>query len=186
MINIGANIVIIEHGKVLLTQREDFEVWCLPGGHIDAGESAAAVAIREAREETGLDVHLLRLVGVYTRLGSADDIHTVCFAAQPTGGILQAQVGEVIDLAYFAPDDLPTAMFWWHRQQISDALAGIGGSVATVVTVQPAEPVRSRQELYALRDQSGMTRPDFYHYYFEQNGQGAITREVGDDPRPPA
>ncbi len=52
--------------KVLLTQRTDNGKWCLPGGMMDAGESAAECAVRETLEETGLTVRVLRLIGVYS------------------------------------------------------------------------------------------------------------------------
>ena len=57
-------VAIIEDGKILLTKREDVEVWCLPGGGVEDGESVAEAGIREAKEETGLDVELTSLVGV--------------------------------------------------------------------------------------------------------------------------
>jgi ADP-ribose pyrophosphatase YjhB (NUDIX family) len=60
MINLGVNVAVIEDGRVLLTQREDFPVWCLPGGGVDPGESLAQAAVREVREETGLEVELER------------------------------------------------------------------------------------------------------------------------------
>ncbi len=56
MINLGVNVAVIEDGRVLLTQREDFEVWCLPGGQVESGESLAQAAAREVREETGTTV----------------------------------------------------------------------------------------------------------------------------------
>ena len=58
MPTLGVEIAIIEAGKVLLIKRRDFGVWLLPGGGIDAGESAAEAAVREAQEETGLEVEL--------------------------------------------------------------------------------------------------------------------------------
>jgi ADP-ribose pyrophosphatase YjhB (NUDIX family) len=88
MIKLGANVAIIQSGRILLTKREDFEVWCLPGGHIDPRESLAQTAIREAHEETGLDIELLRLVGVYSRLSEGGDMHLALFAARPIGGTL--------------------------------------------------------------------------------------------------
>ena len=48
MISIGAGVVIVEDGKVLLVKREDLEVWALPGGGVDEGESLAETAVREA------------------------------------------------------------------------------------------------------------------------------------------
>ena len=65
MPTLGVNIAIIPDDKILLTERTDFEVWCLPGGEVEPGESLAQAALRETREETGLEVELTRLVGVY-------------------------------------------------------------------------------------------------------------------------
>ena len=48
-------VAMIHDGKVLLTKREDFEVWCLPGGGVEEGESLAEAGIREVKEETGLE-----------------------------------------------------------------------------------------------------------------------------------
>src|SRR5436190_23412523 len=85
-------VAVIDNGKVLLTKREDFEVWCLPGGSVEEGESLAEAAIREAKEETGLDVELTRLVGVYSRLGGGmNDVHAVLYAAKSIGGEIKLQ-----------------------------------------------------------------------------------------------
>jgi 8-oxo-dGTP diphosphatase len=58
---IGVNVAIFQDGKVLLTKRRDFKVWCLPGGEVDNGETLVEAAKREAREELGLEVQLERL-----------------------------------------------------------------------------------------------------------------------------
>lgn len=175
MVKLGATVAIIEDSKILLTKREDFEVWCLPGGHVDEGESIAEAAIREAREELGLEVELTRFVGVYSRLGGDSCIHLNLFAAKITGGNLTPQPEEVLEIAYFAPDELPELMFWWHRQQIVDAFNG-DEAVVWSFEVIPAEPVASRQELYALQARSGLAPSDFYKHYFEKNGTHRIKR----------
>lgn len=170
MTMIGANVAIIVDDRVLLAKREDFEVWCLPGGMVEPGESLAQTAIREAREETGLDVELTRMVGVYSRIGGYVDIHGTLFAGVPVGGALRPQVEEVLDLHYFAAHELPQDMFWWHRSQAIDALSGVGHGVARRTHLPEHEQtVSSRQELYALRDRSGLSRSAFYHYFFEQS-----------------
>jgi 8-oxo-dGTP pyrophosphatase MutT (NUDIX family) len=156
--------------SVLLTQREDFEVWCLPGGDTDARESVAQAAIREAYEETGLEVELTHLVGIYSlpewRVGGN---HNVLFAARPVGGVLQPAEEEVLDVGYFDPHDLPNPLIWWHRQRILDALNGAGRSVVwSQNVVWPFEQEVARQELYYLRDQSGLSRQEFYLQYFKQ------------------
>ncbi|HLZ55533.1 MAG TPA: NUDIX domain-containing protein [Ktedonosporobacter sp.] len=61
-----AAAVVIDNGQILLIQREDFKVWALPGGQIEAGESVAQAAIREVREETGIEVELTSLVASTT------------------------------------------------------------------------------------------------------------------------
>ena len=49
----GVNVAVLDGGRVLVPQRSDLPVWCLPGGFIDDGESVATAAIREVHEETG-------------------------------------------------------------------------------------------------------------------------------------
>ncbi len=181
-VGLGAVVAIVDQDQVLLTRREDFEVWCLPGGHVDPGESVAQAAIREAKEETGLTVELQRLVGVYSRLEQHRAMHLVIFAATLVGGRLHPQVEEVLELAYFTPHDLPADMFWWHRQPIADVFAGVGGGVARSFETIPPEETNSRRELYRLRDESGLSRPDFYRHYFEHNGTGSVKLEVGEVP----
>ncbi len=175
MSKIGATVAIIQNAKILMTKREDFEVWCLPGGHTDEGESVAETAVREAREEIGLDIELTRFVGVYTRVGGEYTIHLNLFAAQPVGGEIKLQTNEVIAIDTFAPEALPDEMFWWHRQQIADAVNGVSGAVWRFEVV-PAETVNSRPELYALQAQSGLTPSEFYKYFFEKNGTHRIKR----------
>ncbi len=55
-----------DHTKILLTRRQDNGRFCLPGGGIEPGESAAQAAMREVKEEVGLDVQITKLVGVYS------------------------------------------------------------------------------------------------------------------------
>ena len=64
----GASALIFDQstGNVLLTRRQDNGRWCLPGGGMDPGESAAEACIREVFEETGLEVKVKRLVGIST------------------------------------------------------------------------------------------------------------------------
>lgn len=164
MANLGVNIAIFQDGKILLTEREDFEVWCLPGGGVDDRESVAQAALREAREETGLDIALTRLIGIYSAprwLGVGT--HIAVFAARPIGGTLRRQPDEVHDLGFFALDALPEHMMVGQRQRILDAWSGVGGSVVMARDdVWPFDPSLSRAELYALRDASGLSRRDYY------------------------
>ncbi|HET7088248.1 MAG TPA: NUDIX domain-containing protein [Anaerolineae bacterium] len=50
MPNFGVTVAVIHDRQVLLTRREDFRVWCLPGGAVESGESVAEAAMREVRQ----------------------------------------------------------------------------------------------------------------------------------------
>ncbi|MCL4252406.1 MAG: NUDIX domain-containing protein [Anaerolineae bacterium] len=178
MTMIGANIAIIQDNKILLTKREDFEVWCLPGGQSEAGESLAQTAIREAYEETGYRVAITRLVGVYSRLGGGIDIHGALFVGEIIGGEMKPQAEEVIDIGFFNLNNLPQPIFWWHIPQIEDAMKGVGGGAAGCSHFYPAETVTSRKALYEMRDNSGLSRSEFYQYYFESHTDNKFVRDI--------
>ena len=178
---LGVNISIIQNGKILLTKREDFEVWCLPGGAVDEGESLAQAAIREAREETGLLVELTRLVGLYSRPGwPGAGAHIASFIGCPVGGELNADPSEVIEIGYFAPDEIPSDLLWWHKQRIDDAFSGIGGSiVCSQIVDYPFEKDITRAEMYRRRDASGLSRRN---YYFQTLGNLSAAQEILEVP----
>ncbi|MBN8657430.1 MAG: NUDIX hydrolase, partial [Anaerolineae bacterium] len=96
MIGLAVNVAVIHEDKILLTQREDFETWILPSGGVEDGESVAQAAIRETKEETGLDVELTRMVGIYSRFSNMPSVHAVLFVAKPIGGEIKCQEGETI------------------------------------------------------------------------------------------
>ena len=163
MPSLAAIIAVIDNGKILLTKREDFEVWCLPGGGVEDGESLAEAAIREAKEETGVDVELTGLVGVYSRIGGMwNDVHAVLFAAHPVGGELKVQPGETVEVGYFPFDDIPDEVLFGHKKRIQDAIHNVRG-IAVRQEMHLTEPQKpTRKELYAQRDQSGLPRQQFY------------------------
>jgi ADP-ribose pyrophosphatase YjhB (NUDIX family) len=178
MITLGVNIAILKEGKVLLTQREDFEVWCLPGGAVDENESIAAAALREAREETGLQVELKHLVGVYSQPNWLNSHHALVFAAQATGGEPRPQSNEVLAMDYFSQQCLPEPILFGQRQRILDALSNAHGVVRNRTQEWPFGKI-SRRELYALRDDSGLSRQEFYLKYFGNSDAFPDQLEVG-------
>lgn len=172
MIFLGVNIAILDEGKVLLTRREDFDVWCMPGGSVDPGESLAHAAIREALEETGLQVELTRLVGIYSRPHyQADGSHIAVFAALPIGGILCPQASEVLEAGYYAPGELPSPLLLGQEQRLRDVFNNVGGSSVWVQDAPwPFPPEITRPEIYKQRDDSGLTRREFYQHYIAPLG----------------
>ena len=168
MSGVAVNVAIIHDGKILLTKREDFEIWILPSGGVEDGESIAQAAIRETKEETGLDVELTRLVGVYSRLSNMSPIHAVLFAARPIGGEIRCQEGETIAVEWFAFDEIPSPLSAGHKRRIEDAISGVSGAAVLQEFHLPEMPQEvTRKELITLRDNSGLSRQDFYLRMFE-------------------
>ena len=119
----------------------------------------AEAAIRETREEAGIDVELTRLVGVYSRIGGMwNDVHAVLFAAKPVGGELKIQPGETIEVRYFPFEEIPDELLFGHRRRILDAIHEVNGIAVKQELNLMEESKPTRQELYALRDQSGLYR----------------------------
>jgi ADP-ribose pyrophosphatase YjhB (NUDIX family) len=169
MAGLAVNVAVIHEGKILLTQREDFETWILPSGGVEDGESIAQASIRETKEETGLDVELTRLVGVYSRLSNMSPGYMVLFAAKPIGGEIKCQEGETIAVEWFEFDNIPGPLSAGHKRRIEDAISGVTGIIVLQEFKLPAMPNSiTRSELIELRDKSGLSRQDFYSQMFEK------------------
>ena len=78
--------------------------WVFPGGYVDRGEEVQRAAVREAREETGLDVRIDRLVNIYSYTGRTPVI--VVYAATMTGGALECD-DEGLEAKFFEPEAIP-------------------------------------------------------------------------------
>lgn len=179
MPRLAVNVAVLQEGKILLTQREDFETWVLPGGGVEEGESLAQAAIREVKEETGLDVELTTLVGIYSRMGDWIPGYISLFAAKPIGGERRCQEGETIAAEWFAFDELPGPLSLGHKKRIADAIAGVSGTVVLQEMNLPAMPANvTRKELYELRDRSGLSRQDFY-FQLIKDAELKDTTEIG-------
>jgi 8-oxo-dGTP pyrophosphatase MutT (NUDIX family) len=122
-------VIFDRRGRLLLQQRSDGGQWGLPGGSVEIGESVAAAVVREVREETGLDIEVRRLVGVYSdpslqvvRYPSGATWHyvNVCFECVVRGGAL-ATCDETLALAYVAANRLPATILPNHVVRIRDA-----------------------------------------------------------------
>jgi len=123
---LGASAVVLRGDEVLLIKRSDIPVWALPGGGVDAHESCASAAIREVREETGIEIELTGLIGVYSRpLWRFGGDHAMVFVARPLTTEFTIQVEEVTDVGFFPTESLPQPFVWWQR--IVDAIDGVVG-----------------------------------------------------------
>jgi len=124
---------VLREGRVLLQQRADNGRWGLPGGSIEIGETVTAAIVREVEEETGFDVAVERLVGVYSdprvqivRYPDGRVWHYVnlCFGCALRGGTARPQPGESLAVDWFSPERLPFELVDLHRQRIHDAMTG--------------------------------------------------------------
>lgn len=120
-----------DDGRVLLGRRADVMLWAPPSGIVQLGETPTETIIREVLEETGLQVSVERLIGLYTGLefewtypnGDQAQIISAFFECHVTGGVLTPDNNEFISLGYFAPESLPPLMPRYVRV-LRDALKG--------------------------------------------------------------
>lgn len=115
-------IIFDEKGRVLLGHRRDMDLWNLPGGRIEMGETPDEAIIREVQEETGLDVQVEKLVGIYSKQDKDELIFL--FRCVITGGEMLQITTEADANDFFPPDALPARLIPKHRERIADALAG--------------------------------------------------------------
>lgn len=134
-IRLGSSAIIFDdtRTKVLLTRRTDNGLWCLPGGAMDSGESAAEGCEREVFEETGLSVRVKRLVGVYSDPNQlivypdGNKVHIVAlsFEAEIINGTLGLS-NETTDAGFFSVQGIGAMpMLGNHAGRVQDALLGL-------------------------------------------------------------
>ncbi|WP_433331848.1 NUDIX hydrolase [Spirillospora sp. CA-294931] len=115
-------VVTDDAGRILLQRRTDNDLYALPGGGMDIDESLPGAAVREVREETGLNVEITGLVGTYTdprhiiayTNGEVRRQFNVCFIARVISGTLRIS-NESSDLLFVAVDELDA--FPMHHTQ---------------------------------------------------------------------
>ena len=100
--------------------------WALPGGRMDLGENIEQTIVREVKEETGLEVAILRVVGEYIEKGIKDDVdyeyYPTCFVVKLVGGELKKQDSEIQEIKLFNLNTLPMPLAFEHDQMIKDYL----------------------------------------------------------------
>lgn len=114
--------IIIEHGKgIVLVKRKNPPIgWALPGGFVDYGESLEAAAIREAKEETGLKIKLIRQFHTYSDPGRDPRHHTITtvYIAKGKGNLKAGD--DAKDAGVFQKDNLPSPLMFDHKKILND------------------------------------------------------------------
>ncbi|MEE1789693.1 NUDIX domain-containing protein [Streptomyces sp. BE308] len=122
---VAASAVVTDgKGRILLQRRRDNGLWALPGGGMDMADSLPGTAVREVKEETGYDVEITGLIGMYTDPrhiiaysdGEVRRQFNVCFRARIVGGS-QAISDESTEVRFVDPGDLD-ALPMHHTQRL--------------------------------------------------------------------
>lgn len=123
-------VVMNDVDEVLLMKRADTGHWALPTGTVERCESVEGAIKREIREETGLQVTIAELTGVYSQpeqqvfsypTGKAVHFITNCFRCTIESGTPDADEDEALDVGFFGVSDLPENILSMHPQWIADA-----------------------------------------------------------------
>jgi ADP-ribose pyrophosphatase YjhB (NUDIX family) len=137
---VGA-VVYNDAGEILLVQRADSGIWLYPTGWADVGYSASEIAVKEVREETGIDCEPQRLIALLDglRLGfTSVPLYSLVFLCRATGGELKAHPLETVDVGWFGEDKLPeplAGISQWGPQ----AFRAIRGEDVSVLYDEPRD-----------------------------------------------
>jgi 8-oxo-dGTP diphosphatase len=103
--------------EVLLCLREDMNIWNLPGGWLDIWESPWEWIIRETHEETGFDIQISQLSGIYNKSDHKEILFA--FVCEIVGGEA-ITTNECIEMRYFKADELPENLPRRHKEIVID------------------------------------------------------------------
>jgi ADP-ribose pyrophosphatase YjhB (NUDIX family) len=114
--------LIIEYnsGIILIKRGNPPYGWALPGGFVDYGESLEAAAVREAREETGLEVELVRQFHAYSEPERDSRFHTITIVYIARAKGIPRAGDDAADVGVFARDNLPEDIAFDHRDILMD------------------------------------------------------------------
>lgn len=114
-----AGAFAVRDGKVMLVRRgiEPYkDHWDIPGGFLDSDEHPEHAAVREVQEETGLDVHVTDLIGIFVDTYGEDASEytlNIYYRAEVDGGEAEART-DAVEIGWFAPDELPENIAFEH------------------------------------------------------------------------
>ena len=123
-------IILFSPDKILLIKRSTppfVGYWALPGGRVDPGETVEQTIVREVKEETGLDIKIVRKVGEYheqgVQAGFVYDYYPACFLVEAVGGEIRRQESEIQEIKLFSLSGVPKSLAFEHTQMINDYIA---------------------------------------------------------------
>ena len=123
-------IIEFPQDTILLIKRDTVPFkgyWALPGGRAEPGETVEQTIAREVKEETGLDVTVVRKIGEYHEQGVQGgveyDYYPACFLVKVVGGEMKRQQGEIQEIQLFSLDDVPEQLAFVHNSMVKDYIA---------------------------------------------------------------
>lgn len=126
ILNAAGAILVNDQQEVLLNLRTDTHNWSLPGGYLEYGETFDQACVREYKEDAGLDVEIVRPLGLFDQgfttypNGDKTQVISRLYLVKQVGGhTLSQETDETLDLKYFPFDQLPPLL----NQQTADMLA---------------------------------------------------------------
>lgn len=128
-------IIQDQQGRVLLCLRNDYNLWNLPGGGLEKGESPWQGVVREVKEETGLTVVVTRLAGVYSKPEKDEVVFS--FVCTIIGGKVTI-TDEAKDVQRFSPADIPVNTVPKQIERIKDFYTMEASAVAMKVQTGPS------------------------------------------------
>jgi len=113
-------IIELKGGIVLIKRKNPPEGWAIPGGFVDYGETLESAAVREAKEETGLDIELMRQFHTYSDPQRDPRQHTITtvYIAKAQG--LAIAGDDAVEVRIFRKDELPDKIAFDHRKILDD------------------------------------------------------------------
>jgi len=113
ILNACAVVIVNENNEILLQKRSDNQMWGLPGGLIELDDTIGQCAIREVKEETNLDIEIVRFIGVFNnpfmrwREKDYARIISYAFVGRVIGSSMKVNDHESLALKYFSYEELP-------------------------------------------------------------------------------
>jgi 8-oxo-dGTP diphosphatase len=113
-------IIEVTGGIVLIERKNQPHGWAIPGGFVDYGETVEAAAVREAKEETGLEVTLTHLLGVYSDPSRDPRLHTISTVFVGTADGQPVADDDAADAGVFTAETLPEDLAFDHSDILED------------------------------------------------------------------
>jgi 8-oxo-dGTP pyrophosphatase MutT (NUDIX family) len=139
----GTAAVINDKNEILLMRRSDNQLWAMPGGQMEVGESPAEAVIRETYEETGVRCIPKALSGIYDSrfwdAGTSQQVYKFTFLCEPVNEQADApsHSNETLEIGWFEIDHLPEDLYPGHAKRIADAYQVRKGSLQAYFDWQP-------------------------------------------------